>query len=77
MSSGGLNGYVGRCECVEKKRGIYLRYLWSSWCEYQRVFIIFWLFERETKMVEDEIGQVNVTGRLRRLWITRSEKVVL
>ena len=28
MSSGGLNGCVGGCECVEKKRGIYLRDLW-------------------------------------------------
>ena len=76
MSSGGLNRYMGGCECVEKKRGIYLRDLWRCWCEYQRVFIIFWLFERETKIVDDEIGQVNVTGRLRGLWITISEKVV-
>jgi hypothetical protein len=28
-------------------------------------------------MVDEEIGQVNVTGRLRGLWITISEKVVL
>ena len=60
MSSGGLNGYMGGCKCVEKKMVIYLRDLWRCWCEFQRVFIIFLLFKREKLMIDGDTGQVKL-----------------
>ena len=60
-----------------RRRGVFIYVTCGRVGVILEVFIIFWLFERETKMIDDEIGQVNVTGRLRGLWITIFEKVVL
>ncbi len=60
-----------------RRRGVFIYVTCGGLAVIIRSFYHFWLFERETKMIDDEIGQVNVTGRLRGLWITISEKVVL
>ena len=60
-----------------RRRGVFIYVICGGVGVNIRGLYHFWLFEREKMIVEDEIGQVNVTGRLRGLWITISEKVVL